>query len=73
MSEDRAPFDHQYPPPAAAVDQAMAAAAVELLRQAEHSGCTTDIDDGGQIAQVDGSFELRPLVEAILEAARMKP
>lgn len=51
----------------AIVDRALAAAIAELERQGRASGDTTMTD--GRSVQIDGSFEIRPLVEAILRAA----
>lgn len=50
------------------IDLAVAAAIAELHRQAEISGCTTE--DNGSSAQVDGSFEVEPLVRAVIAAIR---
>ncbi|AJP72913.1 hypothetical protein [Sphingomonas hengshuiensis] len=50
------------------LDEAVAAAIDELHRQAEVTGCTTE--DNGELAQVDGSFKVRPLVRAILASVR---
>ncbi|MDB5669455.1 MAG: hypothetical protein JWO25_414 [Alphaproteobacteria bacterium] len=57
------------PPTEAETDRRVAAAVAELRRQAEQSGCTTDVDDDGPWAQFAGSFDLRQLVEAVLEGA----
>jgi len=48
------------------VERAVQAAIRELERQADQSGCTTATD--GTFVQVDGSFEIRPLVQAVLGA-----
>lgn len=50
------------------IQRATAAAIAELHRQAETSSCATS--DDGRLAQVDGSFEVEPLVRAVLTAIR---
>lgn len=49
------------------VERAVAAGIAELQRQGRDSGCTAETN--GRYVQVDGSFEIHPLVEAILRAA----
>jgi hypothetical protein len=49
------------------VDRATRAALAELHRQGLKSGCFTE--DNGRLAQVDGSFDVRRLVEAVLKVA----
>jgi hypothetical protein len=49
------------------IERAVRAALAELHRQAERSGC--EVEDNGKLVQVDGSFEIEPLVRAILRAA----
>ncbi|MDB5720929.1 MAG: hypothetical protein JWP15_1547 [Alphaproteobacteria bacterium] len=60
------------PPTEAETDRGVAAAVAELRRQAEQSGCTTDIDDDGSSAQFAGPFDLRQLVEAVLEGGELR-
>ena len=50
------------------MDKAIAAAVAELHRQEETSGCTVQAD--GDWAQVDGSFDIRKVVEAVLSASK---
>lgn len=50
------------------LDEAVAAAIIELHRQAKISGAATE--DNGELAQVDGSFKVRPLARATLEALK---
>lgn len=50
------------------LERATAAVIADLRRQSEMSGCA--VDDNGRLAQVDGSFQVEPLVRAVLEAIR---
>lgn len=54
---------------AAPIDVAVQAAITELHRQGEAKGITTE--DNGAFAQIDGSFEIEPLVRAVIEAIRI--
>jgi hypothetical protein len=49
------------------IEDLVAAAVAELRRQEETSGCTVSAD--GDIVQVDGSFDVRKVVEALVAAA----
>ena len=51
-----------------AVRLGVAAAIAELLREAEISGCVTHAN--GVFVQVDGCFQMTPVVTAVLAAAR---
>jgi hypothetical protein len=53
-------------PVPAHVQAAVDAAGRHLIAEGERNGCTADIDEG--TAQVDGSFELEPLVRVIIAA-----
>ena len=50
------------------IERATQAAIAELHRQSNRTGCTTE--DNGRWAQVDGSFEVEPVVRAIIAAIR---
>jgi hypothetical protein len=50
------------------IEHAIAAIVADLQRQAASSGCTVETD--GCFVQVDGSFEVEPLVRAVLTAIR---
>jgi hypothetical protein len=58
-------------PTEAMISHGVEAGIAELRRQAETSGCTTD--SNGRFVQVDGSFEMRLLVAAVLQATALKP
>ena len=49
-------------------ERAKRALLTELQRQAGESGCTTETN--GRYVQVDGSFEIEPLVRAVIAALR---
>jgi hypothetical protein len=50
------------------IDTAVQALIAELHRQGIDRGVT--VEDNGRLAQVDGSFPVRPLVRAVLKAIR---
>jgi hypothetical protein len=50
------------------LERAAEALVADLQRQAETSGCTVASD--GPYAQVDGSFQVEPLILAVLTAIR---
>lgn len=54
--------------PHSLIDGAVRAFLAELHRQGEARGVT--VEDNGSLAQVDGSFEVRPIVCAIVAALR---
>ncbi len=53
------------------IDRLVAVAVAELRRQEETSGCT--VMSEGKFAQVDGSFDVPRLVQAVVEAGGLCP